>query len=162
MPGTTVNTTSTTQGQRPYLGAPEVDIIDESHAITRLGHLVSYTQVREANGILFRRGSFSVRAHDEVYGVERQILPIRLAVEALEPVAVRWLVVAKARRVGQVLNEHSSCEAILVRLLLGYATWNAQMLVHVEPEHMKVAATFRQLAEEGLDGVHGVQQLEAV
>jgi hypothetical protein len=55
-----------------------------------------------------------------------------------------------------MLNEYSSCETILVRLLLGYAPRNTQMLILVKPQHMEITATFRQFAEEGLDGMYSV------
>jgi hypothetical protein len=47
-------------------------------------------------------------------------------------------------------------------MVLGHTTRDAQMLVLVEPHHVKVAATLGQLAKKGLDGVDRVQQLESV
>jgi hypothetical protein len=65
----------------------EVDVVNESYAITSLGNLISYTQVLKADGILFRLGSFAMGAHDEMYGVTGQVALIWVAVEALELVA---------------------------------------------------------------------------
>jgi hypothetical protein len=145
--------------QISYLGALEVDVVDETHAVAGPGNLVSYAQVLESEGIPLLRRGIAVGAHEEQYSIALQVALEWFAVETLELEATWQL---GLRRLCQVLDQDSACKLVLVGLLWRHAAGNTEMLVLVEPQHMEVAATISQLAEERLDGMDSMQQLEAV
>ena len=139
-----------------------MDVVDEGHTVASSSDLIPDIQVLKAEGVLLGPRSFAVGAHDEENRVEREVVPVRVALQALKLITARRFALAEPERVRQVLDQHRAREMILVSVLLGHTTWNTEMLVFVEPQHVEVAAAFRQLGQEGLDGVDSVQQLESV
>lgn len=78
---------------------------------------------------------------DEVHGIGVQVATAGIRVEIREPIAVGYLVTIKVGRVGKVLHEDRPRQEILVCHMLWHVTRDTEMLVLVEPQNMKVAAT---------------------